>query len=201
MAKKVFVGNLPYSVGDQELREGFEAYGEVVSANVVLDRETQRPRGFGFVEFTTEEAVAAAIEGLNGREFGGRNITVREAEDRRPPRGPGGRPSRPPGGGGYRGGGGGGGGYEGGGYRGGGGGGGHEGGGYRGGGGGGFGGPPPGGGFPDQPDEGRRRNAKKRKKGQRKERDWDRDGGANVGGSSRREREKRTQDYLDYDDD
>ena len=194
MAKKVFVGNLPYSVGDQELREGFEAYGEVVSANVVLDRETQRPRGFGFVEFTTEEAVAAAIEGLNGREFGGRNITVREAEDRRPPRGPGGRPSRPPGGGGYRGGGGGGG------YRGGGGGG-HEGGGYRGGGGGGFGGPPPGGGFPDQPDEGRRRNAKKRKKGQRKERDWDRDGGANVGGSSRREREKRTQDYLDYDDD
>ncbi|MDD9941719.1 MAG: RNA-binding protein [Myxococcales bacterium] len=194
MAKKVFVGNLPYSVGDQELREGFEAYGEVVSANVVLDRETQRPRGFGFVEFTTEEAVAAAIEGLNGREFGGRNITVREAEDRRPPRGPGGRPSRPPGGGGYRGGGGGG-------YRGGGGGGGHEGGGYRGGGGGGFGGPPPGGGFPDQPDEGRRRNAKKRKKGQRKERDWDRDGGANVGGSSRREREKRTQDYLDYDDD
>lgn len=198
MAKKVFVGNLPYVVGDDQLREGFSAYGEVVSAKVVLDRETQRPRGFGFVEFATDDAAQAAIDGLNGQEFHGRSITVREAEDRRRGSAPGGgfggpgapsRPSRPPGAGpGY----GGGGGYRGGrssedGFRGE-----SDGGGYRG---------RPSRTFDapmpaqfDGADEPRRRDKKKRK-ANRGERDWDREG--SVGGGRREKR--RQQNYMDYD--
>ena len=121
---KLYIGNLPFSATDADLREVFGAHGTVTDAIVMMDRVTGRSRGFGFVTFSTPEEGKAAIAALSGADMGGRNLTVNEArpmEDR--PRGGGG-------GGGYGGGGGGGGG----GYRGGGGGGG---GGYRGGGGGG----------------------------------------------------------------
>ena len=130
----IYVANLPYSTGDDELRSQFEAYGSVDSATVIKDRDTGRSRGFGFVEMGNDDEARAAIEQLNGQEMGGRPLTVNEAR----PRG-----ERSGGGGGYGGGGGnrggGGGGYGGGGgNRGGGGYGG--GGGNRGGGGGGYGG-------------------------------------------------------------
>ncbi|MEL6614353.1 MAG: RNA-binding protein [Bacteroidota bacterium] len=124
----IYVANLPYSTSDAELRELFEAHGEVSSATVIKDRETGRSRGFGFVEMPDDAAAKSAIENLHDSPMGGRPLTVNEARPRaeRPPRRDGG---------GYRGGGnrGGGGGY-GGGNRGGGGG--YGGGGYGGGGGG-----------------------------------------------------------------
>ena len=125
---KLYVGNLPFSTTEAELRSLFEPFGEVTSASIVMDRETGRPRGFGFVEMSQADA-ARAIQSLNGYSMGGRPLRVNEAQDRPRTGGPGGG-----GGGGYRGGGGSGGGYRGGG---GGGGGGGDGGGYRGGGGGG----------------------------------------------------------------
>ncbi len=118
MATKLYVGNLPFQTTSDDLREHFAQAGNVESAQVVEDRMTGRSRGFGFVEMTTAEEAAAAIEQFNGKDFNGRNLTVNEA-----------RP-RTEGGGGYGGGGGG----NRGGYGGGGGGGG--GGGYGGGGGG-----------------------------------------------------------------
>ncbi|MEM1054694.1 MAG: RNA-binding protein [Bacteroidota bacterium] len=120
----IYVANLPYSTTDDQLREAFEAHGEVSNATVIKDRETGRSRGFGFVEMPNDEQAKAAIENMHDQEMGGRPLTVNEARPRgeRPPRRDGG------GGGGYRGGGGGGG------YRGGGGGGGNRGGGYGGGG-------------------------------------------------------------------
>jgi len=121
----IYVGNLTYNVTEDELREYFGQHGEVQRIHLVTDRETGRPRGFGFVEMD-DDGGRAAIEALNGKDFQGRPLTINEARPREE-RGGGG-------GGGYRGGGGGGGG---GGYRGGGGGGG--GGGYGGGGGGGYG--------------------------------------------------------------
>jgi RNA recognition motif-containing protein len=124
MGKRLYVGNLSYSVTEVDLRDAFSADGfEVAEVKVVMDRETGRPRGFAFVEMATEEGAQKAIENLNNRELQGRAMTVNEARERTG--GAGG------GGGGYRGGGGGGGG----GYGGGGGGGGRGGG--RGGGGGG----------------------------------------------------------------
>ena len=133
----IFVGQLAYSVTSNDLQEIFEEYGTVDSAKVILDRETGRSRGFGFVEMPNEEEANAAIEELNGAELEGRTLTVNKAREREDRRGGGGGGYRGGGGGGgYRGGGGGGGyrgGGGGGGYRGGGGGGG----GYRGGGGGG----------------------------------------------------------------
>jgi RNA recognition motif-containing protein len=123
MATKLYVGNLPFQTTSDELKDHFAQAGSVESASVVEDRMTGRSRGFGFVEMATAEEAAAAIEQLNGKDFGGRNLTVNEARPRTD-RGPGG-------GGGY----GGGGNRGGGGYGGGGGGGG--GGGYGGGGGGG----------------------------------------------------------------
>jgi RNA recognition motif-containing protein len=107
---KLYVGNLPFSVDDNELREIFSEHGEVHSAQVVMDRETGRSRGFGFVEMDASGG-NAAIEALNGQEIGGRSLVVNEArprEDR--PRGGGGGGFR----GGRGGGGGGGGGYRGG---------------------------------------------------------------------------------------
>jgi len=95
MAKKLYVGNLSYDTTSETLRTMFAEVGEVVSATVITDRETQRSKGFGFVEMATDEAAAEAINKLNGKEMGGRNITVAEA---RPPRQDGG------GRGGYRGG-------------------------------------------------------------------------------------------------
>ena len=103
---KLYVGNLPYTTTEDELRQMFAEHGEVTSANLVMDRDTGRPRGFGFVEFSDATGANAAIEALNGTSMGGRDLTVNEARPREN-RGGGG------GGGGYgggRGGGGGGGG-------------------------------------------------------------------------------------------
>ena len=131
----IYVANLPYSTGDDELRSQFEAFGSVDSATVIKDRDTGRSRGFGFVEMGNDDEARKAIEELNGQEMGGRPLTVNEARPR-------GERSGGGGGGGYGGGGGnrGGGGYGGGGNRGGGGGGGYGGGGGNRGGGGGYGG-------------------------------------------------------------
>ncbi|WP_147820799.1 RNA recognition motif domain-containing protein [Salidesulfovibrio onnuriiensis] len=81
MSKNIYVGNLPWSATEDEVRAAFEAYGEVSSVKLVEDRETGRPRGFGFVEM--EDAGAAeAIEALDGKDFGGRNLKVNEARPR-----------------------------------------------------------------------------------------------------------------------
>ena len=76
MEKKLFVGGLPYSVTDDQLHELFAAHGTVESATVVVDRYTDRSRGFGFVEMSTEEEAQKAIEALNGSELQGRSLTV-----------------------------------------------------------------------------------------------------------------------------
>ena len=78
----LFVGNLPFSTTDDDLRQAFEAYGTVDSARVILDRDTGRSRGFGFVEMP-DEAGNAAIEALDGSELAGRQIKVNEARPRR----------------------------------------------------------------------------------------------------------------------
>ena len=140
MSNKMYVGNLPFSAGEDELRDAFGQFGPVAEVSLVMDRETGRPRGFAFVSMETKEGMEAAIRGLDGKDFGGRNLTVNEARPReeRPSFGGGGGDRRGGGGGGYGGGGdrrGGGGGGGKGGYGGGGGGGGK--GGYGGGGGGG----------------------------------------------------------------
>ena len=128
MGNKLYVGNLPYSVRDQDLEQAFGQFGAVTSAKVMMERDTGRSKGFGFVEMGSDEEAQAAINGMNGQPLGGRNVVVNEARpmEARPPR------SGGFGGGGY-GGGGGGGGYGGGRREGGGG-------GYGGGGGGGYGG-------------------------------------------------------------
>jgi len=97
MAKRLYVGNLKYTVSSEQLQDLFEQYGTVSSATVLSDRETGRSRGFGFVEMSNDEEAIAAIESLDGQDFDGRRLTVNEAR----PRTPGGG-----GGGGYRGGGG-----------------------------------------------------------------------------------------------
>jgi RNA recognition motif-containing protein len=82
MATKLYVGNLSFRTTGEELREAFAAVGTVESASVIEDRETGRSRGFGFVEMATPEEAAAAIEAFNGKDFGGRNLTVNEAKPR-----------------------------------------------------------------------------------------------------------------------
>lgn len=82
MAVKLYVGNLPYSTTDADLTQLFAEYGTVVSASVISDRETGRSKGFGFVEIEEEDKAKAAIEALNGKDFGGRNIVVNEARPR-----------------------------------------------------------------------------------------------------------------------
>jgi RNA recognition motif-containing protein len=129
MGTRLYVGNLSYSITELDLRELFAPLGTVTDAKIITDRETGRPRGFGFIEMSTDDEAKKAIEELNGRDVQGRQVAVKEAEDRRGGSG---------GGGGGYGGGGGGGGY-------GGGGGGGRGG--RGGGGGGYGGGGGGGGY------------------------------------------------------
>ena len=99
MPSKIYVGNMSYSTTEDELRDLFAPYGEVVSVSVVYDRATGRPRGFAFVEMGTTEAAEGAISGLNGQEVGGRQLRVNAAK----PAGSEGRG----GGGGYGGGGGG----------------------------------------------------------------------------------------------
>ena len=104
----IYVANLPYSTGDDELRSQFEAYGSVDSATVIKDRDTGRSRGFGFVEMGNDDEAKAAIEQLNGQEMGGRPLTVNEARPRGERSGGGGGGGGYGGGGGNRGGGGGG---------------------------------------------------------------------------------------------
>lgn len=116
MAKKLYVGNLPYTATDSDLQRMFEAHGAVQSAQVVVDRDTGRSKGFGFVEMETGEAAQAAISALNGQDMGGRSLTVNEARPREDRGGGGGGGGRGGyggggGGGGRRGGGGGGGGF------------------------------------------------------------------------------------------
>ena len=84
----IYVGNLPYAVDRDELRDIFAAYGEVAAARVVTDRESGRSKGFGFVEMPQEDEAKKAIEALNGSEIGGRKAVVNEARPReeRPPR-------------------------------------------------------------------------------------------------------------------
>ena len=113
---RCFVGGLAWATDDRSLEAAFSTYGEILDSKIINDRETGRSRGFGFVTFSSEQSMRDAIEGMNGKELDGRNITVNEAQSRRSGGG----------GGGY---GGGGGGY----------GGGRGGGGYGGGGGGGYG--------------------------------------------------------------
>lgn len=113
MGKKIYVGNLPFSATEEEIRQLFERHGSVTSVSLINDRETGRPRGFGFVEMD-EAGAEAAISSLDGKDFGGRSLRVNEAQDRRA--GGGGGGGGGPRGGGYGGGGGGGrGGYGGGG--------------------------------------------------------------------------------------
>jgi cold-inducible RNA-binding protein len=78
----IYVGNLPYTMGDSELREVFEEYGAVDSATVIKDRYTGKSRGFGFVEMPDNGEAQAAIDGINGQDFGGRSLTVNEARAR-----------------------------------------------------------------------------------------------------------------------
>ena len=87
--KKIYVGNLPFSVTDGEMNELFSQHGTVHSVALINDRETGRPRGFGFVEMD-DDAAMAAIQALDGHEMDGRNLRVNEAQDR-PKRGGGGR--------------------------------------------------------------------------------------------------------------
>jgi hypothetical protein len=143
VGNKLYVGNLAYSVRDESLQESFSQFGTVTSAKVMMDRETGRSKGFGFVEMSSDPEAQAAINGMNGQPLEGRPLVVNEARPREErPGGFSGAPRSPYGGGGRSGGGGGGGGYGGGGgggYGGGGGGGGRsggDGGGYGGGGGG-----------------------------------------------------------------
>ena len=105
MAKKIYVGNLPWSATSASLEALFSAHGTVQSAEVISDRETGRSRGFGFVEMATEEGCSAAIAALNGAEVDGRPITVNEARERAPREGGGSRGGRGGGGGGGYGGG------------------------------------------------------------------------------------------------
>lgn len=91
----IYVGNLPYNMEEGELKGAFEAFGQVESARIVMDRETGRSRGFGFVDMTVDSEAQAAIDELNGSELGGRKMIVNEARPRQS--GGGGRP-----GGGFR---------------------------------------------------------------------------------------------------
>lgn len=89
MSVRLYVGNLPFSVTEQDLEQLFSQSGQVDSANVVTDRDTGRSRGFGFVEMESQEAADAAIQALNGYELSGRALTVNEArpKESRPARG------------------------------------------------------------------------------------------------------------------
>ncbi len=102
MAVKLYVGNLPYTTTEEDLRQLFAEHGEVESVAVITDRETGRSKGFGFAEMSDDEAAKKAIEALNGKEFGGRNLVVNEARPREErPRDGGGAP-RGGNGGGFR---------------------------------------------------------------------------------------------------
>jgi RNA recognition motif-containing protein len=93
MGNKLYAGNLPFSIGDNELKALFEPYGTVASAKVIMDRDTGRSKGFGFVEMGTDQEAQAAIAGCNGKDMEGRALKVNEAKP------------KPEGGGGFGGGG------------------------------------------------------------------------------------------------
>jgi len=82
MSKNIYVGNLAWSTSETEIRDAFAAHGEVTSVKLIEDRETGRPRGFGFVEMSNDSDALAAIGDLDGKDFGGRNIKVNEAKPR-----------------------------------------------------------------------------------------------------------------------
>lgn len=88
MGKKLYVGNLPYTVRDDDLQQSFSEFGVVTSAKVMMERDTGRSKGFGFVEMGTDAEAQAAINGMNGQSLGGRSVTVNEARpmEARPPR-------------------------------------------------------------------------------------------------------------------
>jgi len=100
MGNKLYVGNLPYSVRDEDLQQHFSQFGAVTSAKVMMERDTGRSKGFGFVEMGSDAEAQAAINGMNGQSMGGRSVVVNEARPMEP---------RPPRSGGFGGGGGGGG--------------------------------------------------------------------------------------------
>ena len=108
MSQKIYVGNLPYSASDADLQQNFSAFGDVVSATVMTDRDTGRSKGFGFVEMSSPAQAQAAIEGLNGQSVSGRALVVNLARPRDDSGsgGGGGGGYRSGNGGGYRGGGG-----------------------------------------------------------------------------------------------
>lgn len=89
MAKKLYVGGVPYSSTDQGLKDAFSKAGKVVSATIIMDKMTGRSKGFGFVEMESDADAAAAIDMFNGKDFEGRNLTVNEARPMEPraPRG------------------------------------------------------------------------------------------------------------------
>lgn len=88
---KIYVGNLPFSTNDDSLRTAFEAHGQVATAQIVMDRETGRPRGFGFVEMPNDEEARKAIAAMNGQQLGGRTLVVNEARPKEAGGGGGGR--------------------------------------------------------------------------------------------------------------
>jgi len=112
MGNKLYVGNLPYTVRDEDLQQAFGAFGQVNSAKVMMERDTGRSKGFGFVEMGNDNEAQSAIQGMNGQSLGGRSLVVNEARpmEARPPRTGGGGfgGGRRDGGGGFGGGGGGG---------------------------------------------------------------------------------------------
>ena len=112
MGNKLYVGNLPYSFRDEDLQQAFAAHGAVSSAKVMMERDTGRSKGFGFVEMGSDAEAQAAISGMNGQQYGGRGLVVNEARPMEPraPRSGGGFGGGGAGGGGYGGGAGGGGG-------------------------------------------------------------------------------------------
>ena len=94
MSKKIYIGNIPFTSTEEELRTVFERHGDVASVSVITDRETGRSRGFAFVEMDDASAADNAIRALDGSELGGRSIRVNEAEDRKGGGGGGGSRSR-----------------------------------------------------------------------------------------------------------
>lgn len=78
----IYVGNLSFDTTEDQLHQAFEGFGEVTGVNIITDRDSGRPRGFGFVEMSAQEAATAAIEGLNGQELNGRTLNVNEARPR-----------------------------------------------------------------------------------------------------------------------
>ena len=107
MGNKLYVGNLPYSVRDEDLQQSFGQFGSVTSAKVMMERDTGRSKGFGFVEMGSDADAQAAINGMNGQPLGGRSVVVNEARpmEARPPRTGGGFGGGSSGDGGYGGGG------------------------------------------------------------------------------------------------